>query len=110
MSVADETGTLHLLELPRHLQQTSPEKMDDLHQFIEEETKKKAERVKLQQMRDEQIAQPKLDKEEAVHETDLKKIQLLFTHNFTPTPTPTHTPRFPRSRRSARSPGRRRST
>ena len=40
--------------------------MDDLHQFIDDELRKKTERAKLQQMRDEQISQPKVDKEEMV--------------------------------------------
>ncbi len=43
--------------------------MDDLHQFVDDEMRKKNERRRLQQMRDEQISQPKLDKDEAVEST-----------------------------------------
>ena len=49
--------------------------MDDLHAFIDEELKKKSERLRLQQQRDDKTGgadpskQPKLDKDEAVSET-----------------------------------------
>ncbi len=40
--------------------------MDDLHQFIDDELSKKAERKKLQHQRYEQVSKTKLDKDEVV--------------------------------------------
>ena len=89
ISVADDSGTLRLMTLPKHLWQSNEHALDNLQTFIDAEIGKKQEKERLKsdkertrKMRSKKTIDEELEEDTKVEEPEDEYLQYYFTRSL----------------------------
>ena len=89
ISVADDSGTLRLMTLPKHLWQSNEHALDNLQTFIDAEIAKKQEKERLKsdkertrKMRSKKTIDEELEEDTKVEEPEDEYLQYYFTRSL----------------------------